>query len=163
MKKFWIILALFLVGCTKELPFAERVDNLIEEKGITVIEKNTYEEELITFTNDTEVGLMTIDEDFEVITETLPKEGKEVELLHIGNDYYTYFGVIVRDEELFTKADKIVIGLITSDEPLVFDVTGDYQMIMVQFLNQSLTSCGADSIEVFNGEESLYSESLIPT
>lgn len=174
MKKLLLLLTLFLVGCTTEevtpetptepeISFEERVENYIVEEDLTVIEQLSLDEELLLITYDDMVGMISINESFDIIQEVMPIEGKQVELLHIGDDTDTYFGVVVRDEELFSDGDRLVVSLLLSEEPIEFDLDRDYQLIMVQHVQKSLTSCGAELIEVYKGEELLYSESLVPT
>jgi len=166
MNKILIVLLLFLTGCVSDgekNTFSQDVDEYILEENIDVIERINSDEVVLLFSNAEEIGMIQIlEKGFEVITETVPKEGSQVELLHIGDDYETYFGIVFRDEDLFTDGDRVLINLVASTEVVEFDISGEFSQIMVQYLEQSLTSCAAEKITIFNGDEEIYNESLVP-
>lgn len=172
MKKLLLILCLFLTGCTSaesevepvvEKTFEETIEEFLIENGYTEVTRVSNEDIVVGFTSDSEYGLVQFIEGEDPIVESLPVDGEDFELLHIGYGPVTYFGIIFRSEELFNQSSNIVIDLMLSDEPVEFDLSGEFQPVMVQLIEKSLTSCAAEEINIYNGSEVIYSESFIPT
>lgn len=167
MKKLLLVLALFLTGCVKnevELSFTEKVDEYIIENNVNVIDRITTDEELILFDDDELIGMIQfIEDDFVVIQKAVKKEYEDgVELLYIGNETQTYFAIIIHEESLFNTVDSAVITLLASPDPVVFEFDDNYEQIWAKIENRSITSCAAEKIELFNGDESIYVENFIP-
>ncbi len=169
MKKIFLVLALLLTGCVNkepevELTFKEKVDEYIIENEIDVIGRISTTEELILFEDDNLIGMIQFVEEGFVITQKAKQKEYEtgVELLYIGDEEQTYFGIIIHDEELFNSIDSAEITLLTSPDPVIFIFGEEFSKIWVKIENRSVTSCAAEKIELFNGEESIYVENFIP-
>lgn len=165
MKKLLILITILLVGCAEESEpsFQEQIDEYVLQQELNELNRVVLDDTLVLFDTVEEVGMIRFTEDgFDSVTEFLLKEGSDVELLHIGDEVDTFFGVVVRNESLYNEGDIIKITLVGGFEVITFDITGSYEMIMAQYLDKSLTSCSAELIQVFSGTELLYEESLIP-
>ena len=169
MKKILLVLTLFLTGCVNsntsvELTFKEKVDEYIIEQNLDVIDRISTDEELVLFETDELVGMIQfIEEGFVVNQKAKQKEYENgVELLYIGDDTQTYFGIIIHDEELFNSIDTAEISLLASPDPVIFTFGDEFSRIWVRIENRSITSCAAEKIELFSGDVSVYVESFIP-
>ena len=169
MKKLLLILTLFLAGCVnnapeEELTFKEKVNEYIIENDIDVINRISTDEELVIFETDKLVGMILFVEEGFVVTQKAKQKEYEsgVELLYIGDEDQTYFGIIIHEEELFNFVDTAEITLLTSPDPVTFVFGEDFSRIWVKIENRSVTSCAAEKIELFSGEESVYAENFIP-
>lgn len=170
MKKLMILLVLILTACSNKTEdidptFENNIQEYIVEEEIDVINRYSFDDEVLTYQTPLEVGMIHfIEEDFDVERRSVPFVGDDLELLHIGNDDKTYFGIIIRNQELFEEATEIQVSIPLSDDPFVFDTTGEYQLMMVMFIeDMSITSCAADGFKVLKGTEVIYEESFIPT
>ncbi len=165
MKKLFVLLMFFLTACSSGPSFEEQIDTYIKDNEMIELGRHTFEgETVVLYKTDVEIGLVQFEEDgFETSENSVFIEGKDIDLLQVSSiDDSTYFGVVIRNEELFEDATEVRISLTTSFVPVVFDLTGDYELILMQRLGNSLTTCSAEGIQVLNGEEVLYEEGLVP-
>jgi hypothetical protein len=165
MKKLLILLVFLLTACTTGPSFEEQIEAYLTENEFQELSRQEFDgETVVLYETDIEFGMVQfVEKNFETTKNSLFIEGKDVEILQVSSENdETYFGVIIRNQELFENATSVEISLTTRLLPVVFDLTGDYEVIMMQHIEESLTSCSADGIKVLNGDEVLYQEGLVP-
>ncbi len=165
MKKVLLLLGFLLTACSSGPSFEEKINTYLTNQEMVELSRHTFDgETVVLYKTDIEIGMVQFaEENFETFETSVFIEGKDVDLLQVSSiDDSTYFGVVIRNQELFEGATEVRISLTTSLLPVVFDLTGEYELVMMQKLGNSLTTCSADGIQVLNGVEVLYEEGLVP-
>ncbi len=169
MKKFILLVVVFLMGCTEveNVDFSVRIDNYLSEKEFEVIERIVVDSgEIISFESNADLGAIYFSEESflekTVLSSKEYDKGLEVELL--CDEVRTYFVIVIHEEEIYNKGDKVVITLLDKEvPPIELDLGDSYQKVWITSISGELTDCALDKVEIFDGAEVRYVEAFIPS